>query len=121
MTSLDLEIRSQLARVLTRETSLRDFYEWFVPATWEVEQSANDEAIRLTYQIAHLLNNFSADDISAEDVEGQLSSLAATYVLTNSPWSDRTDIAVTTGTDLTTESERVHGFVFGTPREAVFS
>ncbi len=83
-TPLDVEIRSWIARVLTGEATLRDFYRWFVPATWEVERSGNAEAIRLTHALALLLNEFSAGDITADDVKRQLVPFAESTALVRS-------------------------------------
>ncbi len=45
-TPLDLEIRARLMRLLNGETTLREFARWFLPATWNVEATGNDEAVR---------------------------------------------------------------------------
>ena len=118
-TPLDLEIRSRLIRVIAGDTTLREFYRWFVPATWEVERTENPEAIRLTHLLAHLLNEFSAGDLTAEDVKRRLASVAGTYVLRSAPWNRSPETVVTTGasTDLTTEPVQVLGSVFGRPFE----
>lgn len=79
--SLDLEIRSRMACVRAGEITLGDFYRWFVPATWEVERSGNAEAIRLTHELSHLCNEFSAGALTAEDVRRELGSLAETAEL----------------------------------------
>jgi hypothetical protein len=67
------EIRSRIAAVLDGESSLREFYEWFVPATWQVEQTGEAEAIRLTHEIAHLFSEFSGGDLTASKVMDGLS------------------------------------------------
>lgn len=57
--SLDLEIRKWVARYLAGEISLSVFEEWFIPATWNVEQSGNIEAVDLAHEIDLLLAEHS--------------------------------------------------------------
>ena len=71
-TPLHLEIRSRAETLHEGGTTLREFYEWFVPATWQVELTGEQEAIRLTREIAHLFNELSAGDLTASEVIEQL-------------------------------------------------
>ena len=49
--TLDLEIRDWLARYLAGDITLREFREWFTPATWNVHRTGNDTAIDLVGEI----------------------------------------------------------------------
>jgi hypothetical protein len=73
---LHLEIRFRIATLREGESSLREFYEWFVPATWQVERTGEEEAIRLTHTITHLFSEFSAGDLTASEVTDGLLALA---------------------------------------------
>src|SRR5687768_10744942 len=57
--SLDVAIREQLARYLRGEMSIAEFEDWFIPATWNVDQVGNDVARELTYEIQLRLAEFS--------------------------------------------------------------
>lgn len=52
-TSLASEIRRNVARVVAGDLTIRQFEDWFVPATWDVERTADQEAIRLAHQVLH--------------------------------------------------------------------
>jgi hypothetical protein len=74
-----LAIRSRIATLLKDGTTLRDlreFYEWFVPATWQFESTGEEESIRLTNEISHLFSEFSAGDLTAAEVMDGLAALA---------------------------------------------
>lgn len=118
-TPLDLEIRVRLERVISGAMTLGEFYRWFVPATWEVELTGQPEAIRLTHEVAHLLNELSLGDVTTREMKRRLEVIAGTYVLTPTPWNCSPGPVVTTSsaTDLTTESSQALGSVFGRPLE----
>jgi hypothetical protein len=71
-TPLELEIRRRIASVLAGESSLRDFYRWFMPATWELESTGNPEALRLIHDITHLFSELSAGDLSHAEMLHEL-------------------------------------------------
>jgi hypothetical protein len=77
-TSLDTEIRSRTIAVLEGDSTLADFYRWFVPATWQVEQTGNAEAIRLTHDIAHLLNELSTGGLTFQEARRELQRAIST-------------------------------------------
>ena len=66
--SLDRAIREQLTNYLAGKISLPEFEEWFVPATWAVEQSGNPTAEELTSQILLDLAEFSNGDWTEEEL-----------------------------------------------------
>jgi hypothetical protein len=78
-TPIELEIRHRIASVLAGESSLRDFYRWFMPATWDLECSQNPEAIRLIHDITHLFSELSAGDLSRAEMLHELAKAASAH------------------------------------------
>lgn len=95
-TSLELEIRYRVAAVLRNESTLGDFYRWFVPSTWQVEHDDDPEVIRLIHRITHLFSELSAGDISPREFKRDLALTASTYMATATPWNWATTASVTT-------------------------
>lgn len=58
-TSMESEIRERLARYLGGETTLDEFYAWFVPATWDVERETDEGAFDTTNEIYLRLAEYS--------------------------------------------------------------
>jgi hypothetical protein len=77
MTPIEHEIRSRIASVLAGESSLRDFYHWFMPATWELECTENPETLRLIHDITHLFSELSAGDLSPPEMLHELELVAS--------------------------------------------
>ncbi len=79
---LDVEIRQRLMRYVSGEISLKDFVEWFVPATWNVRKSGNQTAaVELTYKIELRLAEFSNGHWTESDMAKLLRSIAEHYTL----------------------------------------
>ena len=99
-TPLDLEIRRRVAAVLEGKSSLRDFYRWFAPTTWEVDPK-DLEAIRLRNEITHLFNIRSAGELTPGEFKLLLDFAVSTYIATATPWHQPVKPNIT----LTTSSE----------------
>lgn len=76
-TPLQQAIREQLRVYLAREQSLREFHEWFVPATLDVDDSGDPAAIDLTYDIILWLAEYSYGHRSEDNLRELFRSLAA--------------------------------------------
>lgn len=74
---LDVQVRTRLASLLEGEITVREFYHWFLPATWEVERHANSETVSLAYDLIHLYSELTSGDLTREDVWRELESIAA--------------------------------------------
>jgi hypothetical protein len=64
-------IREHLARYLAGETTLDALGDWFVPATWDIDQTGDQTAVDLTDEIILRLAEYSNGDCS----EAQLREL----------------------------------------------
>jgi hypothetical protein len=78
-TPIELEIRRRIASVLAGESSLGDFYRWFMPATWDLDCTQNPEAIRLIHDITHLFSELSAGDLSRAEMLHELEQAASSH------------------------------------------
>lgn len=74
--SLEREVRQQLARYASGEILLAEFQTWFVPNTWTVERDADPKASQLVYRIELLLAEYS----SGHWTESELRTKLRTYV-----------------------------------------
>ncbi|MBA2597667.1 MAG: hypothetical protein H0V00_13675 [Chloroflexia bacterium] len=120
-TPLDREIRSRLSAVLAGEVALRDFYAWFVPATLEVERTANLEAIRLTRDLAHFFAELSAGVVTRDDARRTLQEVASIYFVAATPWNRAAGKPVTmTGSNDIIEG-RSASFVLGSRHEVAIA
>lgn len=57
--SLELEIRQKLAQYAVGAMTLAEFRAWFVPATWDLDDTVNPEGSRLVYEIENLYVEFT--------------------------------------------------------------
>lgn len=78
----DHEIREHLARYLAGEITLQAFEDWFVPASWNVHRSGNDEAARLTYEIEAVLLQAAAERWPEQRVKDRLAPFVENYTVT---------------------------------------
>ena len=74
---LDGEIRTRVAAVLAGRASLHEFYDWFIPATWEVEKTGNPEAVRLTHDLVHLFSELTSGLLTRDEVKQALEAAAS--------------------------------------------
>jgi hypothetical protein len=76
---LDLKIREKLASYLVGEISLREFEDWFVPASWNVAQSNNSNAVNLVYEIELWLAEYSDGHWNEQELKNYLKPLVIDY------------------------------------------
>lgn len=69
---LDTEIRGKLAEYLNSEISLRQFQEWFVPATWDIQTSEPAHILDLAYSIQLKLAEYASDHLTENDLRQAL-------------------------------------------------
>lgn len=74
------EIRQRLAEYLQGIISLRQFEDWFVPATWDIHKSNDPESEALTDEIESNLSEYTGGQLSRHDLEKALSDLAQAQV-----------------------------------------
>jgi hypothetical protein len=70
--SLDARIREHLADYVSGKTSLWEFDDWFIPATWDVDKSGDQPLIDLTYEIILRLAEYSNGDCSEAELKDLL-------------------------------------------------
>lgn len=76
MPSLEDQIRDRLQRCTRGEESVEEFQGWFVPISWNIEQSGEQEAIKLAYQIDGMLAESSSANWPDKDLKEELSRIA---------------------------------------------
>ncbi|MDT4953580.1 MAG: hypothetical protein QOJ02_1718 [Acidobacteriota bacterium] len=82
---LDIEIRNRLSRYLSSQISLRELQEWFVPATWDVDQSPNQTARHLAYSIELRLAEYTSGHLSENELRHELLQFLMSYEATIEP------------------------------------
>jgi hypothetical protein len=73
-----IEIRQRLLEWLDGSISLRQFEDWFVPATWNAHRENNPEAESLADEIEINLSEYSGGQQNIEQLRGALRELANT-------------------------------------------
>jgi hypothetical protein len=119
-TPLEIEIRSRAATVLRKEAGLRDFYRWFVSATWQIDPT-DLEARRLSHEILHLFNELSAHILTQSEFMRELNQATSTYVAVDNPWNNdkKTGMKRTTASENDITKEESPLVIVDTPRVAV--
>lgn len=74
---LDDDIRIRLARYVRGEWSLDEFGDWFVPTTWDVDQSPDAGLKDLVYDILLRVAEYSNGDCREDELKHLLYPLAA--------------------------------------------
>lgn len=77
--SLDNEIRDKLASYLLGWISLQEFEDWFVSASWNVNQSKSQAAINMVYEIELWLSEYSDGFRSEDELKNLLLPLIENY------------------------------------------
>ena len=77
-----MEIREKLAEFLAGRISLDDFKEWFIPATWDIEQSRDSLVYELVAEIHLKLGEFSNDHWTEDELRRLLRPLLESYSVT---------------------------------------
>ena len=72
---LDRQIRERLVRYVRGEMTLRDFNRWFMPATWNVHQTADMATRRLVGAIGLALAELSVGHATEAEVQDELRAL----------------------------------------------
>jgi hypothetical protein len=83
--SLENEMREKLASYLFGEISLEDFEDWFVSASWNVNQSKNQAAINIVYEIELRLAEYSDGFRSEVELKNLLRPLVENYQVELAP------------------------------------
>jgi hypothetical protein len=77
--SLENELREKLINYLSGEISLKEFENWFVPASWNVNRSNNQAAINIVYEIELWLSEYSDGFRSEGELRNLLLPLVKNY------------------------------------------
>jgi hypothetical protein len=68
------EIREQLDRYLFGDISLREFEDWFVPATWDAHKAKDPEVDNLADEIEMALSEYTDGQLSSDVLRSRLGS-----------------------------------------------
>ena len=79
--SLDNEIREKLADYLVGKICLEEFEDWFVSASWNVDQSKNQVAINMVYEIELWLSEYYDNFRSEDALKALLRPLVENYII----------------------------------------
>jgi len=71
------DIREHLANLLSRNLSLDEFEDWFVPYSWNIHKHGDHDAQQFAYAVEHILSLFDED--SAELRDRLLSELLGSF------------------------------------------
>jgi hypothetical protein len=72
-------IRRKLHDYLNGKMSLREFRQWFVPETWDIEEWAPKDLQEFIYSIKLLFAEYTSGHRTKSDLQEQLRSLVTTY------------------------------------------
>lgn len=77
---LDVQIRYHIERYIRGSISLGEFLDWFVPRSWDIEQSGNSSAIDLAHRVDGILGESSSADWSENELRGELANAIGPFV-----------------------------------------
>lgn len=72
MDALEQALRHQVARYLSRQSSVRDLYEWLAPVAWNVEARATGKVAVLVREVELYLAEFQHGDWTDDELQGRL-------------------------------------------------
>jgi len=75
------EIRKRLTQWVDGNISLREFQEWFVPATWNIHLANDPEAEGLADDIEMALSQYTSRVLPIEDLRRELAKAARPFVV----------------------------------------
>lgn len=79
ITSLSTEIRDRLVQYLARDITLREFQEWFVPTTWNLDESTDSSAADLAADIELRLAEYTGGHLDEAEVRAAFALLVSRY------------------------------------------
>lgn len=94
------EIRQKISEYLSEALSLRQFQEWFVPATWDIHQAGIQEEVLLTGKVELWLAELTSGHLTEDELKYEMRRFL------NEP------IMIITGSSTQTISRQI---IFGTP------
>jgi hypothetical protein len=77
--SLDIEVRQNLAAYLRSDLPLSDFKKWFSARTWDVESRGNRSDVELAHSIQIRLIEFSNGDWTEDELKDMLRPVLEAY------------------------------------------
>ncbi len=78
---IDVEIRNKLAQYLASAISLRAFQEWFVPLTWDIQNTQCLHVLDLVYGIELKIAEYTNGHLSEDDLRQALSPMVESYTV----------------------------------------
>lgn len=82
-TSLDRDLQAWLVRYLAHEITLRQFQEWFVPATWNLDRARDAAAESLAGDIELRLDEYSSGHLDEPELRRELAALVSSGVVSS--------------------------------------
>jgi hypothetical protein len=67
------QVRAELAKWVGGQVSLSEFEDWFVPATWDIQGSA--ELVNLVNEIELRISEYSSGEFSKQELRDQMRKL----------------------------------------------
>jgi hypothetical protein len=80
-TTLMTELQDRLESYLSGKTTLREFEEWFVPATWDAQDTSNPQLERLRNIIDARIAEYTNGDWTEDELKDFLRPFAETKVI----------------------------------------
>ena len=91
------QIRENLAKWINGKSSLAQFEDWFVPATWDIHRSGDQAAENLVDEIELSLSEYSGGYLSHQELVDAMRSILASvspiYVIKRQPYSTTAVVA----------------------------
>ena len=73
--SLEQDLREHLAEYLAERTTLDEFKDWLVGATWDIDETGDETVTELVYEIKLALAEESSGFISERELRAELTPL----------------------------------------------
>jgi len=86
---LNYDIRERLGEYLAHEISLEEFEDWFIPETWDIDQTDDLDLLNLVYGIKLRLAEFSNNDCTEDKLRSLLRPFIERYVVASSKYQLR--------------------------------
>jgi len=86
----EFELRQELARYLKGQSALKEFEDWFVARSWNINQNSNPSLHNLVSQIELSLAEFGNGDWTEEELRQEFGILLTNYEFQYYPFGGET-------------------------------
>ena len=107
--SVSMKIREELGKYLSGEISLQEFQDWFVPETWDIHKSGDQEGIELAREVELRLAEYTNGHRTESELKQMFSRFALVKLVPDPVFTS----------NVSAEINRFYAAIFSIPTEPI--